>query len=596
MKIHYSIRMLIVLLLMAVTGNSSLSENNFTWDRRDSNSDTSQRIPFPEFSFQQKTEHAARPVLIQENGAADDAWIVLEDYIMDDTIVGNGNGKADYGETIRVLTAVKNYGPDATYSVSCLASENDEQAEVEDEYEYYGRVDPQEIVWGINDLVFSVSGDCDDEHSFDFQLLFRDYLDSTWVSTIPVTLHAPGLVCDLTRIHDSNGDNDGILDSGESADIYLTAVNEGSGRADDLSGFLSTADPYVNINIETAEYPDIPPGNEAENTGPFHLSVAPDCPEGHIVDFEILFWCERGYSKIDSFSLWIGAFSDDIESGEGDWEHYAVTAGYLDQWHISSQNNHTPDGSYSWKCGSTGSGDYANHDDAGLQTPPVRIGVGAELSFWHWIEAETKSSEYAYDGGIVEISTDEGSSWEQIFPDGGYPYKSASCSNPFDPETPCYSGSYDWNKQTFDLSSYFGNILIRFRFGTDSSVTREGWYIDDLVINTGSGYSLSIEILDNPSSALPGETVQWEISVTNNGSACRVDYWLTASQMGGRIFDIPIGSDVFIPEAFQGSRWITFTIHNHAPPGMYSVINRLGDFPDVIAAEASFELEILDRR
>jgi hypothetical protein len=52
-----------------------------------------------------------------------------------------------------------------------------------------------------------------------------------------------------------------------------------------------------------------------------------------------------------SFRVLVPAFEDDIEAGAGTWMHYIVTGGYVDQWHRSSQRNHTADGSWSWKLG-----------------------------------------------------------------------------------------------------------------------------------------------------------------------------------------------------------------------------------------------------
>jgi hypothetical protein len=108
------------------------------------------------------------------------------------------------------------------------------------------------------------------------------------------------------------------------------------------------------------------------------------------------------------------------------------------------------------------------------------------LSFWHWIEAHysTQFPGYALDGGIVEIRTD-GGEWEQIYPEGGYDYLIARMTTPpgpFPNDTPCFSGSHDWEEVEFDLGEFSGTAEIRFRFGTDASTGQEGWYIDDVRI------------------------------------------------------------------------------------------------------------------
>ena len=174
-----------------------------------------------------------------------------------------------------------------------------------------------------------------------------------------------------------------------------------------------------------------------------------------------------------------------MEAGAGDWTHSAVSGGFTDQWHVSTQRNHTPGGSQSWKCGDTGSGDYGNLLDAGLVTPAVEIDGEGELRFWMWIEAEESSSHQgrAYDGGLVELSID-GGPFVQITPEGGYTHtiRTGGTPGPFPEDTPVFSGSHNWQEVLFDLGEASGEVAFRFRFGSDGADTREGWYIDDIEV------------------------------------------------------------------------------------------------------------------
>ena len=179
-----------------------------------------------------------------------------------------------------------------------------------------------------------------------------------------------------------------------------------------------------------------------------------------------------------------------MESGQGDWTHYVVLSGFTDQWHISTTRNHTSGGGHSWKCGSTSTGTYGNLLDAGLESPTVTLAGEGVLRFWHFIDAEVSQSYpgRAYDGGIVEISID-GGTYNQIIPEGGYPYTIRPGSNPgpFPDGTPIFSGtSTGWEQVTFDLSGISGDVKLRWRFGSDGATGREGWYIDDVeIIGTG---------------------------------------------------------------------------------------------------------------
>jgi hypothetical protein len=170
-----------------------------------------------------------------------------------------------------------------------------------------------------------------------------------------------------------------------------------------------------------------------------------------------------------------------MEADTAGWSHYFVDPDFRDDWRISDYRNHTPGGTYSWKCGGDSSSPYGSFLDAALETPELPIGVRTELRFFHWMEAESSSfAGECYDGGILEICQD-GVEWTQIEPIGGYPYISRGGQfSPFEAGTPCFSGSFDWEQAVFDLSPYTGTAAIRFRFGTNQNMNLEGWYVDDV--------------------------------------------------------------------------------------------------------------------
>lgn len=177
--------------------------------------------------------------------------------------------------------------------------------------------------------------------------------------------------------------------------------------------------------------------------------------------------------------------AEDVESGSPDWTHEAASGGFNDEWHISTERNRTPGGESSWKCGDTGTGDYGDLLDAALMTPVFDLLPYARLTFWQWMETDTSTAypAYAYDGGIVELSLD-GGPFMQIFPEEGYTHLIRHGINPgpFPEGLMVFAGSRDWHQIHFDLSTYEGDAQIRFRFGTDYGGNREGWYIDDVLI------------------------------------------------------------------------------------------------------------------
>jgi hypothetical protein len=298
---------------------------------------------------------------------------------------------------------------------------------------------------------------------------------------------SPAIQFNRCVVDDAGGNNDGDLDPGEIAELSVTLHNLGL-DATNVAGELSSDDAYLFIDITTAGYGNIPSGDEQTSLTTYRCSVAVDCPDPHVARFSLEITSDGGYSTTDSFYMGIGdttGFSDDMESGMGGWTHQVVTFGYSDEWHQSTQRSQS--GTTSWKFGDQGGGNYGDRTDGGLVTTPFLLGPGSELSFWHWMDAETDTAPtIAWDGAIVMLSVDNGD-WVQILPTSGYPYTiMPNPASPFHPETPCFSGTHDWTHVEFDLSGYEGVAQIMFRFGSDGFVTEEGWYVDDVVVE-GAG-------------------------------------------------------------------------------------------------------------
>ncbi len=190
-------------------------------------------------------------------------------------------------------------------------------------------------------------------------------------------------------------------------------------------------------------------------------------------------------SLVWSASTQCAGLSDNIENGSNTWTH----TGQRDNWHITTNRYYSS--SNAWYCGSDSTYRYLDSCEASLITPPVQLAKSSRLIFNQWIAVELDTGSYAWDGGVVEISTD-GVSYSQITPVGGYPCLIVdNPASPFAPNTPCFAGTGAWQRAEFDLSSYAGeNIRIRFRFGSDGYITDEGWYIDDVQITPSTTTNL----------------------------------------------------------------------------------------------------------
>ncbi|MBL7190207.1 succinylglutamate desuccinylase/aspartoacylase family protein [bacterium] len=287
---------------------------------------------------------------------------------------------------------------------------------------------------------------------------------------------------------------------------------------------------------------------------------------------------------------------DDLESGVGSYSHSAVTSGYSDQWHLSDQRSMSP--THSWKCGAAGTGNYANRSDGGLVTPVLIIQPNSILSFWQYMDSEVSSSyyPYAYDGGIVEIRMVNDTVWTQITPEGGYPYliRNIGGSGPFSPETPVFAGHIEGREAFFNLSAYQGEAQFRFRFGSDGSIIREGWYIDDIELSSGGGAVVEVTLTpENPPIVIPagGGTFNYTINIENvSGAAQQFDAWIVIQLPNGSFYGPVIQRTLNMPAGGMIQRTLTQNVPPNAPSGNYLYISRAGDYP-TYWVEDSFPFE-----
>jgi hypothetical protein len=134
----------------------------------------------------------------------------------------------------------------------------------------------------------------------------------------------------------------------------------------------------------------------------------------------------------------------------------------------------------------------------------------ATLTFWHRFAFEN-----LFDGGVLEVSTDNGATWADAdanIQQGGYNGTitvfqgcvTAGTPPPFPAGKRVWTGSMTTYAQVrVNLVPYAGNtIKFRFRLGTDCSVSNTGWNVDDVEVALGGGCPTTPTVVP-PSSTVP---------------------------------------------------------------------------------------------
>jgi hypothetical protein len=114
------------------------------------------------------------------------------------------------------------------------------------------------------------------------------------VDVIPPS--GPYVVGDSYEINDAAGNNNGLLDYGESVMLNMTMKNVGVETANNVTVNMSTSDPYVTITDGTEFFGNIGPDATVTMNNAFALDADENIPDGHMVTLEL--------SSTDGSSVW----------------------------------------------------------------------------------------------------------------------------------------------------------------------------------------------------------------------------------------------------------------------------------------------------
>ena len=169
------------------------------------------------------------------------------------------------------------------------------------------------------------------------------------------------------------------------------------------------------------------------------------------------------------------SFADDVESGVNGWVT-SKTGG--SDWVITTAVSHSP--THGWYAA-----DDADLCDQYLTHSGIAVSNGTVLSFWHAYDLE-QDVDGAYDGGVVEISTD-GSIWVDVgilATQNGYTATIDTNYGSSIGGRPAFSGSSGGFIETkIPLGDYAGQAVhLRFRESDDISYASVGWLVDDVTV------------------------------------------------------------------------------------------------------------------
>jgi len=300
-------------------------------------------------------------------------------HIINDSLSGNGNGLAEYGETFGLSLTMKNIGDQLDSAVNISLSCDSPFVHVINNNQYFGNFSVGEIKNVPMAFEVRLSDSIPDDSELVFTLSANDIYDSTFLSSLVIHSHAPHLSIGPMFIVDSTGNKNHQLNAGERVILKSVLTNTGDYPVSSSVSKLSTAQDFCHISNPVVNTGDLLPGHSKTITWQMFVD------EDVVVGTSTGFTDSLSYSGQQSQKLFlknIGVLTEDWESGS--MTKMAWKTGGAKPWSIN--NFKVYEGTYSLRSG------YIKSLDTSSLSIDLNMIADDSISFYRKI-----SSELGYD-------------------------------------------------------------------------------------------------------------------------------------------------------------------------------------------------------
>ena len=300
-------------------------------------------------------------------------------------------------------------------------------------------------------------------------------------------------------------DADGVVDAGELGALRITVFNHGAaalaeGATIDVIDLVDPDLPLLFPEGTSVALPAIAPfetfvtaipiGVDEAFAGhlPYTIKLRLDTPGGCELGFETFLRTDFNAdlapqsSSLDEVETPLPVWATGgTEEGDAVWSRVASPAGHV--WHGA---------------------DVGRKSDTWLESPTFAVSDTDPLIFtWDHAFSFESSENTFWDGGVIELSFNDGQTWEDVsmYAPAGYSGAIGSAANPLDKR----KAFVDKNKSYPEMDAHMldlglalagKQVKLRFRIGTDAAAGAPGWDIDNIAVDGATNTPFSTWIAD----------------------------------------------------------------------------------------------------
>jgi len=408
---------------------------------------------------------------------SDQPYIIYDSHQISDES-GNNNQQPDYSEEISLDVSFYNVGNQLANNVTAQLLIDDEYIELLDGEEDLGTVAAETIITIEDAFSFQIADIIADQHRSDFTLEITGDRDQ-WTSYFSIFLCAPVLSPGEMIVNDVYGNDNGILDPGETAQLTIQTNNIGHADSPQATASLSCNNEDITISEVVTDLGIILA--EGSALAVYEISADPEMTIGTpiLLNYEVECQDYEEYNLEHTYLHTVGLILEDFESG--DFNSYNWQMGGDANWSIDTNSY---EGNYSAQTGSI------NNNSSTSLMLELEVLIESEFSFFKKV-----SSEANYDYFYFILDGQEMGAW---------------------------SGEIDWSEEAFVIPS--GSHTMEWKYEKDGYMTSgsDCAWIDYVIMPVIAGLDPAQVCLNQEEFSFQieqGDTGTQILEITNEGEA-----------------------------------------------------------------------------
>ena len=249
-------------------------------------------------------------------------FVEVNSFEIDDTS-GNSNGVVNPGETVELMVTLENNGTATVNDINVVLECNNDQVNVIVGDIDFGDINAGGMVTGT--AGFELEFDAALQGGVDImaELTITDDNGNEWTTWLQIMIEGASLYASSYTIS-----GDGVIDPGETSEIYFELENNGNLMAADVSGTLICNNRRITISDSVGNFGNVNAGGSATNAANrFTITASMAILPGSYIPFLINLTNPAGYDSYVTMNVAIGEAAEEDPYGPDEYGYWCYDDG-----------------------------------------------------------------------------------------------------------------------------------------------------------------------------------------------------------------------------------------------------------------------------